>query len=118
MARLLPAQAMGAGHALVAVGCPALHAGRFWHIVSTDSATLAADMRLLLLIIGNLVAWLVLWRRRKCGCPSVHSRTTSRTAHLGFRHEIPALPVLVPCFAVPVTGSPAAHRVSGSVPDG
>ena len=38
----------------------------FWHIVSTDTATLAAaDMPLLLLIIGNLVAWLVLWRREE-----------------------------------------------------
>jgi hypothetical protein len=77
----------------------------FWHIVSTDTATLAvADMPLLLLIIGNLVAWLVLWRREEMWLSlgsilgALAYNVTNGTPS-GFRYEIPALPFLVLCFA-------------------
>lgn len=72
----------------------------FWHIVATDGKTIAAaDLPLLTLIIGNLVAWVVLWRREETYLAAgalvgaLLYNVTNGTPS-GFRYEMPALPFM------------------------
>jgi hypothetical protein len=91
----------------------------FWHVVATDSKTIAAaDLPLLVLILGNFVAWVMLWRREETYLAAgalvgaLLYNVTNGTPS-GFRYEMPTLPFLALSLAALVAtaaGIAPRHR--------